>query len=56
MTRYYCRRYKFRNDPFLIFKVREEEYNTPSLLLEPEEDDHWYWLDAVPFVEEYNHD
>lgn len=51
--KYYCRRYKLRNDPDLIFKVREKEYNTPSLFMEPEEDAHWYWLDAVPFVEEY---
>lgn len=50
--RYYCRRYKLNCDPMLVFKIREDTYDHPSLRLEPLPDDEWYWLDSVPFIEE----
>lgn len=50
--RYYCRRYKLNCDPMLVFKIREDTYDHPSLHLEPLPDHEWYWLDSVPFIEE----
>ena len=50
--RYYCRRYKLNCDPKLVFKIREDRYDHPSLHLENLVDDAWYWIDILPYVEE----
>lgn len=49
---YYCRRYKLNSDPKLVFKVREERYDHPNLHTENKLDDHWYWVDDKPYVED----
>lgn len=52
MTRLYCRRYKINCDPITIFKITRDAYDHFDLHIEPTSDEEWYWLDAVPYIQE----
>ncbi len=47
----YCRR--FRNKHNIICTAYADSYYD-NILQESDEFEDWYWLDAVPFIEEYD--